>query len=149
MLLIDGYNLLHAAGPIRNFEADRAGLVERIGAYAARRRVLVELVFDGTPSAGLPQSEWVTLRWGRDADGEMIRRIRATRDRTAVTVVTDDRQIRDAAAERKLRVIGSAEFALELDGPAAPTRSPKQEGISPAEADRWMEEFGLGDDVER
>lgn len=141
MLLIDGYNLLHASG-----ETDPHRLVERIGAYAARRRVRVEIVFDGTPSAGLPQSEWVKLRWHRPADDELIRRIGATRDRTALTVVTDDRQIRDAAAARKLRLIGSGEFARELEEPAPPKPSPKQQGISPADADAWMREFGISDD---
>lgn len=139
MLLIDGYNLLHQVKP--RIRPER--LAERLADYAQARRVRIEVIFDGGGS-GMPHSEWLTVRYAPDADAEIIARIEQQLDRTAVTVISSDRAITDAARARKLKVIEASEFARELEeAPPAPKHDPKTGGISPGEASEWMKEFGI------
>lgn len=157
MLLIDGYNLLMSGGkeiPRRSFEGLRDRLIEKVSRHCAGRQVKGEIFFDGggplAPSSvegAAPQSAWLTVHWVPDADAAIIKRIRATRDRTALTIVTNDREIVGEAKKRRLRVTASERFAEELEEqPEAPrTPAAKTRGISPAEADQWMKEFGLSE----
>lgn len=150
MLLIDGYNLLMAGGrkiPRQKFDGARERLVLAVDRYAQEEKIRCEIVFDGSLTAGLPHSEWLTIRFARDADAAMIEQIREERDRTALTVVSNDRAITDAARERKLKVLSVQELSLRLEAvtPEERTPDPKINGISQGEADRWMDEFGLND----
>lgn len=153
MLLIDGYNLLMSGGkeiPRRSFEGMRERLIERVSRHCASREVRGEIFFDGGgPPA--PQSAWLTVHYVPDADAAIVKRIRATRDRTALTIVTNDREIVNEARPRRLRVIPSERFAEELEGQPEAPRAPhaKSTGISPAEADQWMKEFGLDEKPRR
>ena len=139
MLLIDGYNLLHKITP----RARPERLAARLADYALAHRVHIEVIFDGGGS-GMPHSEWLTVRFAPDADTEIIARIEQQTDRTAMTVVSSDHAIADAARARKLKVIEAEDFAREIEeAPPAPKHDPKTGGISPAEADAWMKEFGI------
>ena len=150
MLIIDGYNLMMAGDrriPRRCFDGTRERLIKVVDRYAQAQKTRCEIVFDGAPTSGIPHSEWLTVRYARDADAAIIERIENERDRTALTVVSNDRTITDAARERKMTVLAAREFADRLKalppGPRPP--DPKIDGISPGEADAWMKEFGLGD----
>jgi predicted RNA-binding protein with PIN domain len=147
MFLIDGYNLLMAGGrPRGSFEAAREKLVERVARHLAGLEAKGEIFFDSSgEERGIPRSAQLTVRTVPDADAAIIGRIRAERDRTALIVVTSDRAIVDEARAKRIRVVASDAFAEELArAPAGPgTPDPKARGISKAEADAWMEEFGL------
>lgn len=84
---------------------------------------------------------------GRPADDDIVKRLHATRDKTAYTVVSTDRAIRDEAERLGFRVRTAQEFAAELDEErdraAQGDRDPKEHGISPGEVDAWMREFGI------
>jgi predicted RNA-binding protein with PIN domain len=147
MLLIDGYNLMMAGGkpvPRRRFEGARRRLIERLDGFARARRARCEVVFDGG-GPGIPHSEWLTVRYAPDADAAIVARIQAEGDRTALTIVTDDRAIVEAARAKRIKVVSSREFARRLEpAPSAATApDPKRRGISPGEAEAWMKEFGL------
>lgn len=74
----------------------------------------------------------------------MIDRIESTKDRTAYTIVSADRQITDAAAEKKLKVISNKDFAETLfHAGAGAAREVRRDKLAPGEVDFWMKEFGL------
>lgn len=155
MLLIDGYNLLHAchrAVPHDKFEALREELVRRVDAWAAAHRQKATICFDGGKQGAvfkarsIVYSERTTVLYspkGRSADDEMIARLRETKDRTAYTVVSADRAITDEAAKRKFRVVAPADFAKSLPDKIGRDPNPRVEGITRGEAEAWMKEFGL------
>lgn len=133
------------------FEALRDDLVRRIDAYADEHRSKVTVFFDGGKqgavfkSRSIVHSERVTVVFspkGRSADDEMIARMESSKDRTAYTIVSADRAITDAARRRKFKVTAPEDFAKEL-----PAKGPRpeggREGISSAEAEAWMREFGI------
>ena len=155
MLLIDGYNLLHACHrsiPHEKFEAMREDLVRRVGAFAVAHNQRVTICFDGGKRGAvfkgraIVHSERVTVVFspkGRTADDEMIARLRETKDRTAYTVVSADRAITDEAAKRKFKIVAPKDFADMLPDKAGRASDPRREGITSAEADAWMREFGI------
>jgi predicted RNA-binding protein with PIN domain len=163
--LIDGYNLLHAMGVL-------AGRTGPGGLEKARRRLLgllrgahgeqaaeVTVVFDaagappGVPAEQEYQGVQVRFALRREADDlieELIRRDPAPR---SLTVVSDDRRLRQAARRRRCPALGCEEYLDELDRrrpPRRPTPDPgaaKPEGVSRAETNHWLSEFaGLDDD---
>ena len=93
MLLIDGYNLMFAAGLSGDLASQRTELVATIETLGRRIRI----VFDhtkGPPVYGLarrpkgkPVEVWFTEE-GVTADTEIIETLRSTRDVTAFTVIS-------------------------------------------------------------
>lgn len=84
------------------------------------------------------------------ADALLLEMIAEARDGQGTTVVTSDREIREAAVARGLRTAGAKEFWKALTeggqragGGTSPEPRGKSGGISAAEADHWMKEFGL------
>lgn len=144
MLLIDGYNLLHAAKLEGDIESKRRQLIEAVGRRAQRARI----VFDPTkgPHVKGGPVEIVYVPEGTTADDAIIEMLRATKDRTAYTVVTSDRAIADEARRLRFQVIGSREFWEELHRPPAPPGKPSN--LSDSEVTGWMREFGLHDEEE-
>ena len=143
MFLIDGYNLLHVTG------GDRDALVGKICAFCSRGGYRACVVFD--PTTSLPrrmQHGEVEVRGvsiGRTADDEILSLLEKTGDRTAYTLVSDDRQLRDAAGKGGFRVVSSRDFDALMEGPPPAEDSEKPEP-RPGEADYWMDHFGLRDD---
>ena len=143
MFLIDGYNLLHATG------GDRDSLIEKIRTFCNRGRYRACVVFD--PTTGLPrklQHGEVEVRGvsvGRTADDEILALLAKTDDRTAYALVSDDRQLRDAAVKGGFRVVSTREFETLMAGPPQADDPGKPEP-RPEEADYWMDYFGLTDE---
>ena len=143
MFLIDGYNLLHVTG------GDRDSLIGRIRDFCSRGGYRACVVFD--PTTGLPrkvQHGEVEVRGvsvGRTADDEILALLEKTGDRTAYALVSDDRQLRDAAGKGGFRVVSSKEFDGLMEGPPPADDQGKPE-VRPGEADYWMDYFGLRDD---
>ncbi len=147
MLLIDGYNLLHAVVGGRPGAGDRDRLVALIESYCRRGSYRARIVFDATASLRRRERrgevEIRSVAQGRTADEEILAELAATADRTAYTVVSNDRRIADAARKRKFKVLSCEEFARALESlpPADPGAKPA--GPDDAEVEGWMEEFGL------
>ena len=189
LYLIDGYNLLfsgagRAPRDPQALEADREELVRLLARLHAARRGRSILVFDCRKPFflfGLPRRRRagdIEIRFapdGASADDVLKDLIRETRDAQGTTVVTSDREIRDAAQARGMRLAGAREFWALLAGgadaaedrqgggtrggrpgtrndagpagpPAHPEHPGKQSGISEGEVDYWMREFGIGRD---
>jgi predicted RNA-binding protein with PIN domain len=166
--LIDGYNVMHAAGRI----GPKLG---REGFRRARRRFLdevaaafgpggageVTVVFDASVPPGDFRVEatyrGLDVRFAlgdENADARIEQLIARHSNPKTLTVVSSDNRIRQAATRRRSRSLTADEFWVLLDDlkarksrksqsgaqPGSPT--PDQErGSTPAESSRWLETF--------
>jgi uncharacterized protein len=163
--LIDGYNLLHhvgllsgRVGPAKLDKARRA-LLGHLSGRLGDEAVNVTVVFDALrapPGADeVLEYQGVRVLFSRreEADDlieELIRRASAPK---LLTVVSNDRRIRDAARRRRCGVVECVDFWTSLcrRTPAAPDSAVdaerKRESVSRGEAEDWAKEFAdLGDD---
>ncbi|BAM04401.1 NYN domain-containing protein [Phycisphaera mikurensis] len=160
-LLIDCYNLLHAAMP-----PVLAGLNERrlcellVGSRWDRGAGSVIVVADGGVKPGGPVAGDAggpaRMRYAgpsRTADDVLIGLIEEASAPRRLAVVTDDREIRRAAKKRKVRPVDTESFVRKL---AAHARKPLRErGVRrpaaperiPGQAEGWMRAMGIGGDL--
>lgn len=152
-ILVDGHNLIaHMPGMRLSDSDDEAQLVLLLRRYAARKRGRrVVVVFDHGVY-GHPDNlngygvECHFARSPRDADSELIRRIRAVRKPGQMQVVTSDRAVAAVAHERRIGVISSAMFARKLHPlPGADAQTPAkppERPLSESEIEEWLRLFG-------
>lgn len=170
--LIDGYNLMHAAGAAgardsnqEAFRRRRRGFLNRLShALGAQRAGETVIVFDASsPPADFPLEttykglNLIFALGDESADARIESLIAAHSAPRRLTVVSSDRRVRRAATRRKARVLKSEEFLDLLDrlarqgvGPDArtpatapsPTPPGREEPLSPGEAAYWLEQFG-------
>jgi predicted RNA-binding protein with PIN domain len=164
--LIDGYNLLHAMGLLigkvgvgpHGLEKARLGLLGRLAASFGEAGNLT-VVFDASHalSGADAQQEFQGIRihytQTQEADDlieELIRRDAAPR---SLTVVSNDRRLKDAARRRQCLVLGCEDFLDEMErlrrssSPRPPEKPAKPEQVSDDETEHWLREFGdLADD---
>jgi hypothetical protein len=167
LLLIDGYNLLHASGIIGrgvgpgDLERSRRALLNVLASSleeeTARRTVIV---FDAAdPPPGLPRSEdfrGLKVRYASAYDEadtlieELIRRASAPR---RLTVVSSDHRIQRAARKRRATAVDSDRWYAELlqrrgqKASGRPNESAKPTVMTEGEVKAWLEEFGASDDL--
>lgn len=160
-ILVDGHNLIGQIPTIDMADPDdEAQLVMLLRRYAARRRGRkVVVIFDGGVY-GHPDNlsgymvEARFARSPRDADAELIRRIREVKRRDEWVVVSSDRAVAGEARARGLQVLSAQEFARRLaalDMPRASLREKRNDRpLSKAEIEEWMRVFGVekGEDEE-
>jgi len=164
-LIIDGYNLMHAAGLARprygpgDLERSRNRLLRFLKSALPddlRRRTTI--VFDAwEPPPGLQSTmmvEEMTVIYAvapGEADAEIEKLIAAHSAPKQLTVVSSDRRLQQAAARRKARAIDSETWHAQWEsrkGTAAkisealPDRKPE---ISEEEVEYWLDIF---DDLE-
>jgi predicted RNA-binding protein with PIN domain len=167
--LIDGYNLLHAMGLLRTagpagphgLEKARLGLLGHVRGGHGAGAPAVTVVFDarGAPPGADAEDDYqgVHVRYALHGEAddlieELVRHDSAPR---RLTVVSDDHRVQEAARRRHCVVLGCMDYLDHLerlrrvpptpsaDGPAKP------DGVSAAEVERWLAEFGgLEDDPE-
>ncbi len=166
-LLIDGYNLLNAAGILGRGRGP--GSLER--ARQALLNTLVEslppdevprttVVFDASDSpwgvAKQSEHRGITVQFApKDADADTVieQLIAADSAPKRLTVVSSDHRIQRTAKRRRATAVDSdIWFAQLLRDRAARTAGsatadvPKPEGeLSPGEVEHWLREFGLND----
>ena len=151
--LIDGHNLIgQMPGISLSDEDDEAKLVMVLRGFATadRRRSLV-IVFDhgvyGHPSLN---GYGITCHFARspqDADEQIITRIGKIERPSEWRVITSDRIVARAAADRNIHVISSHDFARQLSGPppqtsVQPVEKPRDVRLSPAQVNEWLRIFG-------
>lgn len=152
MYLIDGYNLLHAVAPGRATPESRERLIAAIEAWCRRENYRAVIVFD--PTGGMRRREdrgpleVRVVAEGRKADDEILGFLRSTADRTAYTVVSDDRGITDEAARGGFKAIPCREFARGLAAPPGPGPHREPGSLPTGEVDSWLREFGYDPDQE-
>lgn len=166
-LMIDGYNLMHAAGMARpsygpgDLERCRNRLLRFLKSVLTptdRRRTTI--VFDAwEPPPGRQSVVTVadmTVRFADapgEADAVIEQLIAAHSAPKQLTVVSGDRRLQQAASRRKARYVDSETWYAQweghvppLDDEPLPPVSPKRGGeLSPEEIDYWMSVF---DDVD-
>ncbi|HVS36726.1 MAG TPA: NYN domain-containing protein [Gemmataceae bacterium] len=170
--LIDGYNLLHAMGVLagrvgpHGLEKARLALLGRLLALHANDPGAVTVVFDAAKARAGAEREQehkglhvlYALREEADDVIEAIIRREATPRR--LTVVSDDRRLKEAARRRRCPALGCLDY-VEQVGRSALSASPlsagetgdaaeapaKPRSVSAEETQRWLKEFGdLADD---
>jgi uncharacterized protein len=170
--LIDGYNLMHAAGAFdkhakngRAFHRKRRRFLDVVaGALGAERASRTTIVFDAKkPPADFPleatyQGMSIIFALGdENADARIEQLIAAHSAPKSLTVVSTDRRVRQAATRRKARSITSEEFLDAMDrfqrresrpltapAPDRPTAAVADQPPSAAsdDADYWVSVFG-------
>lgn len=161
--LIDGYNLLHHAGRLlakrsANLEAARLDLLRLLHGRFGKEPVKVTAVFDARHApANVPQQEdyfGIEVRFTRfeEADDLIEAIIRKVATPAQLTIVSNDRRIKEAARRRRCPVMECVEFWETLlhrprdeMKPAAPDS--ERPAMTRGEVDAWVREFGgLEDD---
>src|SRR5262249_54502768 len=162
--LIDGYNLLFALGLLTKqarreaVEPARLRLLdflhERFGDAAAQ----VAVVFDAaraprhTPAEEYHRGVHVYYALADEADDLIEELIRREPAPEGLTVISDDRRLRESARRGGCGALRCLDFVERIAFPTAPPPLPTGEGTakpelpSPRETEEWLREFG---DVER
>jgi uncharacterized protein len=163
-VLIDGYNVLHAAGLARRsygpgeFERTRRRLLKLLaGQLLPHERQRTTVVFDA-PEHSLGPSPPTLIHGIRvifaggegDADDLIERLIQSNTAPRRLHVVSSDRRIQRAARRRRAKFFSSEEFLdriLRRRGPDERARlaepPEKQQGLTaPGEIEAWMQAFG-------
>jgi hypothetical protein len=135
--LIDGYNLLHATGhlsgtvsPLRLEQARRA-LLDQLVQHYGPAASCVTVVFDVRRAPARLQAErdyqgvHVLYALDREADDVIEDLIRGDAVPRLLTVVSDDRRLREAARRKRCHIVGCLDYFESLLRPqAAPVKAP-------------------------
>ena len=157
MRIIDGYNLIGAAGDFGlalSLPDKEDRLLRLLSSYRSRRRSRQEIlvVFDGHYGKLATGPRRYTqlgigVEWapGETADAVIARKVRSAAQPREIEVVTSDESVLRAIASCGAKGLRSQEFLVEIsrlfvDEPAAE----KPETSTPAEVDEWLERFGDG-----
>ena len=139
--LIDGNNLLGQRG------ISRETFLRELADLARARRRKLTVVCDGPPDHGRPKVQQlgdVTIVHAapQSADEEIVRRVREARDARGVTVVTDDRVLRESVDAAGGRTLAVAAFRLagaqQLKTKASEGEDKRVPGGSASEWARWF-----------
>jgi predicted RNA-binding protein with PIN domain len=169
-LIIDGYNLLHAAGLARRkygprqLERCRAQLLAYLANHLTEtERERATVVFDAAEAPpGLPRqftAAGITIRFaaaGKDADDTIEELIAAHSAPRQVRLISSDHRLQRSAQKRRGAFIDSEDFVQELDRrgpiveeggnlepePPATGKRPGRPRTEETETDRWLKVFG-------
>jgi predicted RNA-binding protein with PIN domain len=155
---IDGHNLIgQLPGISLEDPDDEARLVGWLKQVMARKNDRCTVFFDAGLPGGLSRDlssgrvKVVFAHGGTDADHLIMARIRQAPDPGAVTVVSDDREVREAALQRRIHVISATEFARLLSAPSSPSDTDDKDPNprpSPQDTAYWLAQFGVEEDVD-
>ena len=156
--LIDGYNLMFAAGyatpnmAAARFERGRGRFLDWLAEHVGRRPAALRVVFDGQRAVG-PSAEHdhkglrVLFAYRETAD-DLIEVLVAAEPRpAALTVVSNDRRLQDAARHKGCPVRGCEAFMdwlLAYDAvpkAAGPPGPEKPDGPGPGEVEELLRAF--------
>jgi len=116
VLLVDGYNISHAAWYQDPIARQRTRLVDALAELHARTGVEVEVVFDGADVDRIgdrPLRPAVRVRFssaGVEADDVVLELIEAIPIRRPVIVASSDHRVRDGARRRGANVVGARQL---------------------------------------
>lgn len=161
-LLIDGYNLLFAAGilgPLRGKkggESSREALLDFLVEHLPEREVArTTIVFDAADAPpGLPRQfshRGIAVRFAprnTSADALLEELIVESADPRRLTVVSSDHRVQRAARQRGAKFVDSDHWHSELRRNAARSTAAAEESkpdhsLSPSEVAAWLREFGV------
>ncbi|MCA9077292.1 MAG: NYN domain-containing protein [Planctomycetaceae bacterium] len=168
-ILIDGYNVLHAAGFAQQsyrrgeFEKRRNKLLRLISQQlSTRERLRTTIVFDATDPSVMPSAPHVRedilvifAGEGGDADATIERLIRENSAPRRLCVVSSDHRLQKAARRRRGRFIDSDVFLQRLARRPTPEERSQQQveptakhtgNLPPGEVEAWLRVF---EDIDR
>ena len=97
---------------------------------------------------GLGYGGWRDYTQRQEADDLIEEFIRHDSSPRQLTIVSNDRRLKDAARRRQCRVLGCADFLDQIDrqrhtaGPPPPEKSAKPDEVTRDETQHWLREFG-------
>lgn len=163
--LIDGYNLLHHVGLLLNravapgqLEKARLALLTLLAGRLARNPTdSITVVFDASQAPrgvdNTLEHEGVRVHFAHSeqADDLIETLIRQAATPQHLTVVSNDRRLRDAARRRRCVVMECVDYweGTQAPAPLLPRgdgQDGKPEGLSAAEVEEWRRQFGDLDD---
>lgn len=159
-VIIDGYNLLRSIQKTNEelLSIDEVALCRILSEYMICARTRGHIIFDGTgPNdksdmdrlGGLKNLEVYFSGPHTDADSVIEQKILDNTAPRSLIVVSSDRRIQTAAAKRKAQVLTSEMFwpmaikLLDRKTASSPEPRAKRQGITEAEADQWLDYFGI------
>ena len=155
--IIDGNNVMgQTPGWHRDKPKACRNLLEQVAAFARVVRARITVVFDGAPSALIPDGSafrGVKVLYadrGSDADSKIVRIVESSSDPRGLTVVTSDRHLAFIAHSRGAAVLRSGEFRRKMSEAASLAPVPKLEQDPAGQnTEEWLRYFGfLPDDDE-
>jgi len=133
---IDGYNVIHFSSilkPIamRDFEAAREALIDKVATFCAATGHKAKIVFDGRghrappdqPRSGVPGLTVIYSHGGKSADAIIERTIYKSADRRNIIVVSGDRGIRSFCQSLGALVMEPDNFISSVRSHTADTRA--------------------------
>ncbi len=164
--LIDGYNLLHAVWPAegrhlraRAWPRFRQRLLDRLRSSQVNDGGNVTVVFDASrsPTGTVAEEDYhgvhVRFAAGYPSADDLIEELIRTESAPArLTVVSDDRRLRDAGRRRGCVVVGCLDYLEFADRRPPPEQNTEESPIKPEivpadEVEKWLKEFGGDGDV--
>ncbi len=157
MLVIDGYNLLRAIQNLTEHSSNITDvqLCQIVDEYLYRIKKRGSIVFDGVGPRekeafnNLRNLEVVFSGTSHEADDVIEKLVRQSSAPKMLTVVSNDRRIKAAAKKRKATTVDCVDFWMEVLKTIEKKRKRQVEpqgkfiGISEAETEYWLREFGL------
>jgi predicted RNA-binding protein with PIN domain len=157
VLIVDGYNLLRAVQNLLEQSSDISDvqLCRLIDEYLYRTKKRGQIVFDGvgprdkTGFNNLRNLEVVFSGTNHEADDVIEKLIRENSAPRNLIVVSSDRRIKTAANKRKATAADCVDFWTEVIKQLEKKKKRQAEpqgkfyGISEAETEYWLREFGL------
>jgi len=157
VLIIDGYNLLRAVQNLteQSFNITDIQLCQIVAEYLYRLKKKGCIVFDGVGPRdksgfnNLFNLEVVFSGTSREADDVIEKLILENTAPKSLTVVSSDRRIKTAANRRKADAVDCVDFWTEVIKQLERKKKKQAEpqakfiGISEAETEYWLREFGF------
>ena len=156
--LIDGYNLMHAIKACDELFApvDDVTLCERIEYYLQKTSTTGTVVFDGIgppDKRGLHNSACLSVIFSGahiEADTVIEHKIDTCKNTAKLTVVSNDRRLRNAAKNSKAVSMLCIDFWNAVQtywcAPCKKTEPPaKQQGLNQHQTNQWLDIFGIND----
>jgi predicted RNA-binding protein with PIN domain len=160
--VVDGYNMLHATGHLagkvgpHGLEKARHALLDLLAAFAKTGGAGVTVVFDArrAPARVEPEQDFQGVRvlyaLDREADDLIEELIHEDTAARTLTVVSDDRRLKEAARRRQCPTQSCLDFYDTTEKvPQTPpeTEPPEQpKSLTDEEVRAWMQEFGASDE---
>ncbi|MBU1260478.1 MAG: NYN domain-containing protein [Planctomycetes bacterium] len=157
MLIIDGYNLLRAVQNLteQSFNITDVQLCQIVAEYLYRIKKKGSVIFDGIGPRdksgfnNLFNLEVVFSGTSHEADDVIEKLILENTAPKRLSVISSDRRLKTAAKKRKASAVGSVDFwgqvikTLEKKKRTPAEPQSKFIGISEAETEYWLREFGF------
>jgi uncharacterized protein len=159
--LIDGYNLLYQVGRLQagrsaHLESARLELLRLLQSRLKEEDARVTVVFDaqGAPARVREEQEYhgIEVRYTRreEADDLIETMIRSAPSPQRLTVVSNDRRLKEAARRRGCLVMECLDFWVWLtERPRPDSPLPVEEerpAVTAEDTERWLREFGEVED---